>query len=197
MCTQIRAAHGQYLFVIKRNQPEVLQEVPLLFEHPPPGECFTTANSYRTQRDRCEVRQLTGSAALVDYLAELGWVGAQQVLRLESTLTYRAGTRAGQRSRLTRYFVTSLSPRVPARTLLRLIREHWHIENRLHYVRDVTFGEDASQVRSRTVPQALAALPNAVLSVLRQHGYDNIAAALRHFAWSPGAALHLLGLWAP
>jgi len=197
LCQQIRAAHGDYLFVIKRNQPELLQEVALLFEQPPPGECFTTASSHRTQRDRCEVRLLTGSATLANYLADLDWVGAQQVLRLESTVTHRAGAPAGQLSRLTRYFVTSLSPRVPARTLLRLIREHWHIENRLHYVRDVTLGEDASQVRSGTAPQALAALRNAVLSVLRHHHYDNIAAALRHFAWTPGAALRLLGLWSP
>ena len=58
----------------------------------------------------------------------------------------------------------------------------------------MTLGEDASQVRSGSAPQALAALRNAVLGVLRQHGYDNIAAALRHFAWSSAAALYLLGL---
>lgn len=197
LCTQIRAAHGHYRFVIKLNQPELLQAVRLLFAQPPPGACFSTASSYRTQRDRCEVRLLTGSATLADYLAELGWVGAQQVLRLDRTIPYLAGTRAGQLSRVTRDVVTSLSPRVPARTLLRLIREHWHIENRLHYVRDVTLGEDASQVRSGAAPQALAALRNAVLGVLRHHHYANIAAALRHFAWSPGAALRLLGLWSP
>jgi hypothetical protein len=95
------------------------------------------------------------------------------------------------------YGVTRRSPRVPARLLLRLIRAHWHSENRWHDVRDVTRGEDASRVRSGTAPQARAALRNAVLSVLRHHHSDHIAAALRHFAWSPGAALHLLGLRSP
>jgi hypothetical protein len=107
------------------------------------------------------------------------------------------GVRAGHTTHLVRSLLTRLGPHVPARQLLRLIREHWHIENRLHSVRDVTLGEDASQVRSGGAPEALAALRNAVLGVLgvlRQHGYDNIAAALRHFAWSPGAALCLLGL---
>jgi hypothetical protein len=75
--------------------------------------------------------------------------------------------------------------------------EHWHSENRLHDVRDVTLGEDASQVRSGAAPLALAAVRNAVLGLLRQHGYDHIAAALRHFAWSPGAALRLFGLSSP
>ena len=166
----------------------------MLFDQPPPGEGFRTASSQRTWRGRHEVRTLTTSAALADYLAALGGVGAQQVLRLESCVTYLSGPRRGQTSRLVRYFLTSLSLQVPARRLLRLIRQHWHIENRLHYVRDVTFGEDASQVRSGAAPEALAALRNAVLGLLRQHGYTNIAEALRHFAWSPGAALRLLGL---
>lgn len=194
LCAQIRQAHAHYLFVIKANQPELLAEVTLLFDQPPPGKRFTTASSRRSQRERHEVRTLTASAALADYLAELGWAGARQVLRLHSCVTHVHGMRAGQTTQLVRYFITSLGPQVPARHLLRLIREHWHIENRLHYVRDVTLGEDASQVRSGAAPQVLAALRNAVLGLLRQHGYTNIAAALRHFAWSPGAALCLLGL---
>ena len=197
LCAQVRQAKGHYLFVVKLNQPELVAEVALLFDQPPPGERFMTASSRRTLRDRHEVRTLTASAALADYLAELGWVGAQQVLRLESCVTHLGGTRAGQTTQLLRYFLTSLGPQIPARQLLRLIREHWHIENRLHYVRDVTLGEDASQVRSGAAPQALAALRNAVLGLLRHHGYGNIAAALRHFAWSPGAALRLLSLAAP
>src|SRR5262249_49809817 len=155
---------------------------------------FTMASSRRTQRARQDVRTLTASAALADYLTELGWTGAQQVARLERVVRRLRGASAGQSTRLVRYFLTRLSPQVPARQLLRLIREHWHSENRLHYVREVTLGEDASQVRSGAAPQALAALRNAVLGLLRQHRYTNIAAALRHFAWSPGAALHLLGL---
>ena len=192
LCQQIRQAHAHYLFVIKANQPELLAEVALLFNMPPPGERFAQVVSRRTRRDRCEVRTLTVSGALVDYLKELGWVGARQVLRLESVVT-STGKR-GKTTRMVRYFVTSLGPHLAPRSLLRLVREHWHIENRLHYVRDVTLGEDASQVRSGSAPQVLAALRNALLGLLRQHGWSNIAEALRHFAWTPGAAMHLLGL---
>jgi len=95
---------------------------------------------------------------------------------------------------MVRSFVTSLAPRMAPRELLRLVREHWHIENRLHDVRDVTLGEDASQVRSGAAPEVFAGLRNAILGLLRQHGWTNIAEALRHFAWSPGAALRFLGL---
>jgi predicted transposase YbfD/YdcC len=194
LCAQIRQAKGHSRFVIKAHQPELVAEVALLFEQPPPGERFATASSRRTQRERHEVRTLTASAALAAYLAELGWAGARQVLRLQSCVTHVRGVRAGQTTQLVRYFLTSLGAQVPPRQLLRLIREHWHIEHRLHSVRDVTLGEDASQVRSGAAPQVLAALRNAVLGVLRQHAYTNIAAALRHFAWCPDAALCLFGL---
>jgi predicted transposase YbfD/YdcC len=143
------------------------------------------------------VRTRTALAAWAGYLAELGWAGAQQVARLESCVTHVRGVRAGRTTRLVRYFLTSLSPQVPAHQLVCLIRGHGHSENRRHDVRDMTLGEDASQVRSGAAPQARAALRNAVLGVLRQHRYDNIAAALRHFAWAPGAALRLLGLLPP
>lgn len=194
LCRQIRQAHGHYLWVIKSNQPTLLAEVALLFDRPPPGERFATASSCRTQRGRREVRTLTASSALASYLPTLGWMGVGQVLRLESQVTHLGGKQMGKTTPMVRYFVTSLGPQASARELLRLIREHWHIENRLHYVRDVTMGEDASQVRSGTAPEALAAVRNAVIGLLRQHGWTNVAQALRHFAWSPGAALRLLGL---
>ena len=71
------------------------------------------------------------------------------------------------------------------------------IENRLHYVRDVTMKEDASQVRSGSAPQVMAALRNTALGLLRQAGTGNIAAALRHYSYKPLEALALLGIPAP
>ena len=116
------------------------------------------------------------------------------MVRLQSCVTPRGGAQAGQTTHLVRSFLTSVGFQVPARPLLRLIRPQWPSEHRLHDVRAVTLGEDASQVRSGAAPHALAALPTAVLGLLRHHGSDHIAAALRHFAWSPGAALRLLDL---
>jgi hypothetical protein len=94
-----------------------------------------------------------------------------------------------------RYFLTSLPAATPAATLLRQVRAHWHIEHRVHYVRDVTLGEDACQVRSGRAPEALATLRNAVVGLLHQHRVPNLAARLRANAWSgPAAVLGLLGL---
>jgi hypothetical protein len=78
---------------------------------------------------------------------------------------------------------------------LHAVRRHWHIENRLHWPRDVTLGEDACQVRSGHAPQALAALRNCVVGLLHWHRVPNLAAAVRANAWSgPAAVLGLLGL---
>jgi hypothetical protein len=93
------------------------------------------------------------------------------------------------------YKVTSLAPeQAGAEDLLRVGRGHWAIENRLHYVRDVTLGEDASRIRSGSAPQAMAALRNTVLSVLRLAGATNCAAGLRAFGWQPERAAAALGL---
>ena len=93
------------------------------------------------------------------------------------------------------YGVTSLSPAQadPAR-LLCLCRQHWHIENKSHWVRDVTFDEDRSQVRSGSIPQVMAALRNVVIGLMRCSGKTNIAAACRRFAAQPWSALGLIGI---
>ncbi|MGH2478983.1 MAG: ISAs1 family transposase, partial [Ktedonobacteraceae bacterium] len=139
---------------------------------------------------RAEERRLWASPALNAYLADLlDWPDIQQVIRMERVCVER-----GQTTRQIRYLITSLPPSVSAHRLLGLARGHWAIENRLHYVRDVTCGEDASTIRSGSAPEVMAALRSAHLALLRLAGWRNIAAAHRHYAWSPGLALRLLGL---
>ena len=72
------------------------------------------------------------------------------------------------------------------------IRGHWQIETQLHWVRDVTFGEDASTARTGTGPHVMAAIRNLVISILRLAGHASIAAALRHTARDPARAFRLL-----
>ena len=93
----------------------------------------------------------------------------------------------------TSYIITSLSPEqaTPAK-LLRLVRGHWSIENKLHWVRDVTFDEDRCQIRTGAAPQVMAALRNTVIGLLRLRGVRNIAAALRTHAWHAQSAIALV-----
>jgi hypothetical protein len=80
---------------------------------------------------------------------------------------------------------------------LALSRGHWAVENQLHYVRDVTLGEDASHIRSGAAPQAMAAVRNLVVAVLHCAGIQNRASGLRHYGWQPDRAARALGLLAP
>ena len=76
----------------------------------------------------------------------------------------------------------------------RSVTQGWQIENYSHWVRDVTFDEDRSQVRCSNIPQVMAALRNTVIGLMRWAGHTNIAAACRRFAAQPQAALHLIGI---
>ena len=194
LCDQIVDAGGDYLVIVKGNQPRLHSDIVLLFDSPPEETPFAFAEQRDRHGDRHEERRVWTSGELFGYL---DWPGARQVGKIE-----RVALQKGKTRRQVRYFVTSLPAPDPhlgqagagPEQLLRLIRGHWRIENRLHYVRDVSFGEDASQIRSGAAPQVLAALRNAVIGLLRDAGWTNIAAAVRYNAWRPGAALQLLGL---
>jgi predicted transposase YbfD/YdcC len=103
--------------------------------------------------------------------------------------------KTGKKRSETAYLITSLSPhKISPEQLLDLNRGHWSIENKSHYVRDVTFDEDRSQIRTKTGPRMMATLRNLAISLLRLADYTNIAAATRHMAAKPYLALHLIGV---
>jgi predicted transposase YbfD/YdcC len=188
---QILAQGGDYLMVVKRNQPSLFEAIELLFASPP---LPTAADEYLRYTDtnlghgRIETHILESSTALNDYL---NWPGMTQVLRR----TRRAiEVKTGEISDHVTFAITSL-PRTQAgpQQLEVLWRAHWTIENRLHYVRDASMGEDRSTLRSGNAPHALAALRNAVLALLRFEGWTNIPDAFRYFATSVHKSLHLLG----
>jgi predicted transposase YbfD/YdcC len=187
---QVVEQGGDYFWVVKDNQPTLGADIALLFAAPPWGEEFATVTEQGRHGDRQEVRKLWASTALNEYL---DWPQVQQVCCVERRVTRKGVTREE-----TAYAITSLSPKkADALRLLQVWRGHWGIENRLHYVRDVTMKEDASQVRSGSVPEVMAALRNVVLGLLRQAGATNIAAALRHYSYKPMEALTLLGVPLP
>ena len=179
---------GDYFWALKDNQPGVKEAVSLLFEQPPWGESFDYACREGRHGDRWERRLLWTSTALNEYL---DWPGLGQVCCEERVRRHR-----GRETVEWAYAITSLTPeRADAARLLEIWRGHWGIENRLHWVRDVVFGEDQSQVRTGSAPQLLAALRNLVIGMLRLGGVKNIAAALRHYGWKPWETLTLLGLF--
>jgi hypothetical protein len=143
---------------------------------------------------RLEKREIWTSTELNGYL-DFPDVG--QVFCIRRTTTDLDGNLVkGRKSAVeTVYGLTSLSPRraTPAQVLA-YHRGHWQIENRLHYVRDVTYDEDRSQVRRARRPHAMATLRNVAISLLRLGGAENIAAATRHLGRHIERPLRLLGL---
>lgn len=136
-----------------------------------------------------ELRRIWTSTALTGYL---DFPYHAQVLVIQRDTTEIVSHK--QRSE-TVYAITSLTPQqaTPAR-LLALSRNHWSIENRLHWVRDVTFDEDRSQIRSGQGAQVMASLRNLAISLLRMAGATNIAQALRYCARQDLRLLRFLGL---
>ncbi len=187
LAQQIREQGGDYLMVVKENQPTLLEDLTVLFADP--TTTVQTAETVTLQRGRVEVRHLRASTELVGYS---DWPGFQQALCVDRTVIRKA---TGEVQAERAYAVTSLpATRVPPAALLALWREHWHIENKAHYVRDVTFDEDRSGVRAGHGPQVMAALRNTVIGLLRLRGEPNIAAACRRFAAQPHLALAAIGL---
>lgn len=183
---QIREAQGDYLFIVKGNQPDLLWAVRTLFADPPPGEAFATAVTWDQHGGRVERRQVWASSALTGYL---DWPGARQVLRVE-----RRCLAKGAWTREVRYAITSVGSQVGAAALLEHVRGHWAIENRLHWVRDVVFGEDQATTRKAHAPQALAIFRNLAISLLHQWRGPGITAARAFYALHPTSLFRRLGL---
>lgn len=93
-----------------------------------------------------------------------------------------------------RHGITSLTfAEVSAAQIETLWRNHWTIENRKHYVRDVTFGEDRNQMHTGNAPQVLAALRNGLIDLWRSQGWTNLADAIRTYAASVAQTLSFIG----
>jgi hypothetical protein len=137
---------------------------------------------------RRERRRLEVSTRLA---GQLDWPGLQQVCRLT-----RRTCRRGHWITEVEYAITSV-PRTLAGAVQLLVwwRDHWGIENRSHYVRDVTLQEDRCRIRRGHAAQNFAALRNAVVSFLRLQGHTNLAAALRDCAWKPQRLFAMLGIF--
>lgn len=129
-----------------------------------PGD-LKGAETVEKGHGRIETRRLSVRTKLPDRLDQK-WPGLTAICRIErtrETKTYTSHERI--------YAITSLpTDKLDPELLLQLARDHWQIENRLHHVRDVTFGEDACRVRTGSAPQVLAEIRNAVLTMIRKSG---------------------------
>ena len=180
---------GDYVMIVKENQPQLHADIELVFPLPPVGDRQETARTVDSGHGRIEQRNITTSEALV---GSSDWPGLAQVFEVgRHVITPKTGK---ERAEVV-YGVTSLRPeRATPGRLLELVRGHWSIENKSHWVRDVTFDEDRSQVRCGNILHVMAALRNTTIGLLRWAGHTNIAAACRRLAAQPVQALALIGI---
>ena len=187
--TQTRHAHylhrhgGHYVLTVKANQPRLhaqLRDLP-----------WTQIPVAGRRHDKGHGRRETRTIQVTSAHPRLGFPHARLAARI---VRERASLRQpGKVSREVVYVVTSLTHhQVSAADLANLVRGHWAIENRVHHVRDVTFGEDASQVRTGHTPRVMATLRNIAIGLARRTGLPSIAAALRRLARHTDQLLHLL-----
>ena len=192
-------AGGDYLFIVKKNQPTLLQDsvqvfTPLTQEETARSGVHTVQplviHSHRTiekGHGRIEERVIRVSSELQGYH---DWPYLAQVFELT-----RTWTRKGVTKQQVRYGVTSLPEQLSsAAHLAALKRGHWQVENGLHYVKDVTLGEDACQTHVGYGADILAMLRNTAITLIRRAGHRDIAARLRRYSGCPLEALALIGI---
>jgi predicted transposase YbfD/YdcC len=168
---------ADYVMTVKANMPTLYQKLRKL-----PWAAVPAVSSVSTDHGRRARRTIKVALAP----AWIEFAGAAQVAQLRRTVTKK-----GKKTVEVVYLITSDRDADPV-TLAAWVRTHWHIENKLHWVRDVTYQEDKSLVRTGNAPRVMASLRSLAISVLRLDGHTNIAAANRHHARDPQRTIKLL-----
>lgn len=168
---------ADYVMTVKANMPTLYRRLRNLpWAAVPASSAVSTGHGRRARRT-------------IKVVLTPSWIefeGAAQVAQLRRTVT-----RNGKKTVEVVYLITSDRRASPA-TLAAWVRGHWHIENKLHWARDVTYLEDKSLVRTGNAPRVMASLRSLAISILRLDGHANIAAANRHHARDPQRTPKLL-----
>lgn len=192
---QVVQAGGDYVWMVKGNQPRTLWAIQKLFVHEacnlqkgvPLSEDIRMAETVNKGHGRREKRTLWASTELNDYL---DWPGVAQVFRIERVVWHE---KHRGYTRQVMYGLTSLSPeRASPKKLLALVRQYWGIETGLHYRRDATLKEDATRLTLGYAGHNMAILNNAIIGLCLHNGYQNLAQARRLFNARPEMAFDLL-----
>ena len=187
---------AHYVMIVKQNQKGLFDKLNSLDWASVP----ISHHTIETGHGRREKRTIQ----VIDAPAGLGFPHAAQVFLVEryTTRTMRKRTKGSRKYKKVTVHtavavlgITSLSAREAApEHLATYVRGHWSIENKIHWVRDVTFREDASQVKTAARPRIMVTLRNLAIGLIRQAGHTKIAATIRQIRNNPPLLLTILGL---
>jgi predicted transposase YbfD/YdcC len=186
-------AGAEYVWAVKENQPKLKQDIEVLFgaEACAPGfspteKDFETASTCEKGHGRMEWRTLTTSSMLKGYI---DWPYAEQVFRI---VRRRVRIQDGKVEEETTYGLTSMTAsEAGAAQVLSYVRQHWGIENGLHYRRDETFREDRCRVTGQGA-RAIAVINNLLIGLLLRRGVRNLPDARRYYDANVEEAVQLL-----
>lgn len=170
---EVAQATGNPLIVqVKGNQPKLLKQVKALAREAPALSTHRQVDHARQRIEQREVRVFAAAALPAEWDGLIHTV--IEVRRTRDVFHTKSGE--WRETQETGYYVSDREPTVSAQSYAQAVRGHWSIENRQHYVRDVTLGEDRSRIRHN--PGLFARLRSFALNLLRSGGVTNIAQAL-------------------
>jgi predicted transposase YbfD/YdcC len=176
----ITGRSGHFVLTVKKNQPSLYTSLNAL----PWKQIGVLASSTDTRRGR----RITRTISACEVPAGFDFPHIGQVVKIRRTVTTKK-----KKTVEIAYLITDLTMvKAQPQTIAAWIQGHWGIENRLHYVRDVTFAEDACRIRTGSGPRIMATLRNLTIAVLRAAGHTNIAEGLRYHSRSPDRPIKLL-----
>jgi predicted transposase YbfD/YdcC len=187
-CAIVHVYGGYYLAIINGNNPAVQRDLAKFFEDDGIDRNeWQYFKKVQKGHGRLEVREIWTSTQMNEFF-EREWAGASQVFMIKRTI------KDGDEIREEIFYgITNLTrKKASSERLLELNQEHWHIENRLHYRRDVTLGEDAGQVRVKGAPEVLAAINGGILALMDYLGVTNVAKQMRYYCANPREIIKLL-----
>ena len=164
----IKKSGNEYVLQVKGNQKNLLEQIIMNSNL---SEATSTNETIEQNRGRDETRKVSVYNDL--YNIE-GWIGIKEIVKVER-ITYINHTDLPSFD--TSYYISSSN--ITAKEYNKGIRSHWRIENSLHYVKDVTFKEDASRIRTGNAPTNLSIIKNIAINTLRRLKYNSFPQAIR------------------
>jgi predicted transposase YbfD/YdcC len=195
ICEQLLA---HYVFTVKENTPALWDELDALNWAKIPRVAVTEAGHGRREKRTIQVTDAPARIRERFPHARQAALIERYVTRTIRVKSPKRSVRKTVRSAVAVFIITSLDRReATPRHIAGYARGHWSIENKVHWVRDVTFGEDASRVRTGSRPRIMATLRNLAIGLIRQAGYNAIAATIRKMKYDTALLLAVLGLDRP
>ena len=161
---------NDYVITVKGNQPRLLTQLKTIATGQKPWQQFVDIEKTRG-RTTCRIVKLFTELKNIDF----DWIGVQTLIQIE-----RIGIRSGMKYLQTNYYISSLVSK--ATSFANGIRQHWGIENRLHWVKDVIFGEDAAAFGNYNAATNWSIIRNIAINLARKGGYNSLTKAARFLA---------------